>query len=123
MNILLWVLQVLLALHTAMGAVWKLSNPEQTVAPLSALPHPAWLALAALELLCVLGLILPVIKRLGFLAPVAAAFVASEMLLYCGLFLYSGSAAYGLLAYWLVVAVFSAFIAYGRSVLKPIKAK
>ncbi len=51
MNIALWILQVLLALHTAMGAVWKLSHSEQTVASLSALPHALWLGLSGLEVL------------------------------------------------------------------------
>jgi hypothetical protein len=31
MNILLWILQILLALHTIVGAVWKFLNSEQTV--------------------------------------------------------------------------------------------
>ena len=60
MNILLWVLQILLALHTVMGAVWKFSNSaEQTVPSLKAIPHGVWLAMSVFELLCSLGLILP----------------------------------------------------------------
>jgi len=40
MNILLWTFQVLLALHTAIGAVWKFSNSEQAAqAPVG--PAPA----------------------------------------------------------------------------------
>jgi hypothetical protein len=40
MNILLWILQILLALHTAMGAVWKFSHSaEQTMPSLKAIPH------------------------------------------------------------------------------------
>lgn len=42
MNILLWVLQILLALHTVIGAVWKFSNSEQTVRSLNAIPHGVW---------------------------------------------------------------------------------
>jgi uncharacterized membrane protein len=120
MNILLWVLQVLLALHTAVGAVWKFSNPEQTVPSLKAIPHTAWLAMSVLELLCSLCLILPALsKPLAFLAPIAAACIAAEMLLFCGLHLYSGDTKYGPMIYWLVVAVICAFIAYGRFVLEP----
>ena len=37
MNPTLWVLQSLLALHTAIGALWKFSNSEQAVPSLSAL--------------------------------------------------------------------------------------
>jgi hypothetical protein len=120
MNILLWVLQILLAVHTVIGAVWKFSNSEQTVPSLSAIPHGAWLAMSVVELACALGLILPAFhKPLGILAPVAAAFIAAEMLLFCGLHLSSGDANYGPMIYWLVVAAICAFVAYGRFVLKP----
>ena len=120
MNILLWVLQILLALHTAIGAVWKFSNSEQTVPSLKAIPHGVWLAMSVFELLCSLGLILPALnKRLTILAPIAAACIAAEMLLFSGLHIYSGNTNYGPMIYWLVVAAICAFIAYGRFVLKP----
>lgn len=120
MNIFLWALQVLLAFHTAMGAVWKLSNSEQTVASLKAIPHGAWMALTVVELLCSLCLILPIInKSLGFLAPNAAIVIALEMLLFCGLHIYSGDGSYNQVIYWLVVTAVCVFIAYGRFVLKP----
>jgi hypothetical protein len=119
MNTLLWVLQILLALHTAIGAVWKFSNPAQTVPSLQAIPPGAWLAMSVLELLCSLGLILPAFNRsLGILAPIAAACIAAEMLLFCGLHLFCGAANYSPMIYWLVVAAICAFIAYGRFVLK-----
>ncbi len=119
MNIFLWVLQVLLALHTIMGAVWKFSNSERSVPSLKAIPHGAWLAMSVIELLCGLGLVLPVIKPLAILAPIAAACIAAEMLFMCGVHLRSGDAKHGPMMYWLVVAVISAFLAYGRFVLSP----
>ena len=120
MNILLWVLQSLLALHTAIGAVWKFSNPEQSVPSLKAIPHGVWLAMSVIELFCSVGLILPAFnKSLGVLAPVAAVCIAAEMLLFCGLHIYSGEANVNPMIYWLVVAAICAFIAYGRLVLKP----
>ena len=120
MNILLWVLQILLALHTAIGAVWKFSNPAQTVPSLKAIPHGVWLAMSVFELLCSLALILPAFnKSLAILAPVAAACIAAEMLLFCGLHIYSGDPNYSPVIYWPVVAAICAFIAYGRFVLKP----
>jgi len=118
MNILLWVLQILLALHTIIGAVWKFSNSEQTVPSLKTIPHGVWLAMSAFELLCSVGLLLPAFnKRLANLAPVAAACIAAEMLLFSGLHIYSGDANYGQIIYWFVVAAICAFIAYGRFVL------
>lgn len=121
MNILLWALQILLAAHTVIGAIWKFSNSEQTVPSLSALPHGVWLAMSVLELSFSLGLILPALtKRLAILAPIAALCIAAEMLLFCGLHIYSGDPNYGPAVYWLVVAAICAFIAYGRLVLKPV---
>ncbi len=102
MNILLWVLQILLALHTITGAVWKFSNSEQVVPSLAAIPHGVWLAMSVFELLCSLGLILPAFyKPLAILAPIAAASIAAEMLFFSGLHIYSGDANYGLMIYGL----------------------
>jgi hypothetical protein len=121
MNILLWVLQILLALHTLIGALWKFSNSAAQAAPsLSAIPQGVWLAMSAFEILCSLGLILPAFnKRLAILTPIAAAGVAAEMLIFCALQLRSGDPDYGPMIYWLVVTTVCAFIACGRLVLKP----
>lgn len=119
MNIFFWVLQVLLALHTIMGAVWKVSNSEQTVPSLKAIPHGVWLGLGVFELLCALALILPAVgKSLGIAAPIAAVCIAAEMLLFCLVAVSSGRPD-GQMIYWLVVAAVCAFLAYGRLVLKP----
>jgi hypothetical protein len=121
MNILLWVLQILLALHTTMGAVWKFSHSEQTVPSLKSIPHGVWLAMSVVELLFSFALILPALhKPLAILAPIAAACIAAEMLLFCAVHVYSGNAAYSPMIYWLVVAAICTFIAYGRFVLKPL---
>jgi hypothetical protein len=122
MNVPLWILQILLALHTAVGAVWKSSNSEHTLPSLGALPHGVWQGLTALELLCAVALIAPAFsKRLAILAPFAAASVAAEMLLFSGVHLASGSTSLGPVIYWLVVAAVAALIVYGRLVLKPIR--
>ncbi|MDB5051454.1 MAG: hypothetical protein JWO30_4525 [Fibrobacteres bacterium] len=87
---------------------------------LKAIPHGVWLGMSGIELLCVVGLILPALnKPLGILTPIAAAYIALEMLVFCGLHLRSGDANSGPMIYWLVVAALCAFIAYGRFVLKP----
>ena len=123
MNILLWILQILLALHTIMGAVWKFSNPEQSVA-LNAIPHAVWMAMSVIELLCSLGLILAAFnKSFGKLIPIAAIYIVAEMLLFCGVTIFSGHPNFGEMIYWLVVAAISSFIAYGRFTLKPIQRK
>lgn len=123
MNIFLWILQVLLALHTAVGAVWKFSNSEQAVPSLNAIPHGVWMGLSAIEVACSLALILPaLVKPLAKLPPFAAAFIIGEMLLFTVVHVVSGSTAHGQVIYWLVVAAICAFIAYGRLVLKPLAA-
>jgi len=83
-NILLWALQILLALHTLMGAVWKFSHsPEQSMASLKAIPPGLWSAMAILELLCCLALLAPALRRsLARLGAPAAAFILAEMLLF-----------------------------------------
>lgn len=122
MNITLWILQVFLALHTAIGAIWKLSNSaEQTMPSFSSIPHEAWMALSVIELICALALILPALyKPFGVLAPIAALVIAVEMFLFSGLHIYSGNTTYYPIAYWGAVAALCTFIAYGRFILKPI---
>lgn len=119
MNILLWVLQILLALHTVMGAVWKFKHSEQSVPTLSAIPHGAWRMLSGFELLCSAGLVMTFYKPLAMLAPIAALGIAAEMLLFCGVHLSQKPSKHGQMVYWAVVAALAAFIAYGRFALVP----
>jgi len=119
MNIPLWILQFLLAVHTFIGAIWKFFASEQTVPALNAIPHGVWLALGVFELLCALGLILPAVsKTLARLAPIAALCIAAEMLLFSALYFYSGDPDFGHLLYWLVVAALCLFIGYFRFVIQ-----
>lgn len=120
MNIFLWVLQVMMALHTAMGGVWKFSNSEQSVPTLKALPHGVWLGMAVCELVAAIVLVLPALSSsLGKWMPFAALFVVAEMLLMTIVHFASGSTEKGSPIYWLVVAAICGFLAYGRFVLKP----
>lgn len=115
MNLALWTLQVLLALHTGMGAAWKLSNSEQTVPSLAALPHALWLSLSATEILAAVALLLPMFgRRFAMASPLAATFLACEMLLFTIVHFASGASAHGEAVYWLVVAALSGFLAFGR---------
>jgi hypothetical protein len=121
MNVLLWVLQILLALHTMIGAVWKFSNSEQTVPSLRAIPHGLWLSMSAIELLCSVALIVPASRTSSaVLVPIGAACIAVEMLFFSAVGLYSHDPNYGHVVYWLVVAGICACIAYGRGVLKRV---
>jgi hypothetical protein len=105
-----------------MGAVWKFSrNAEQTMPSLKAIPNAAWLGLSAIELLCVVGLILPAFyEPVAILIPTAATLIAVEMVLFCGVHRASGDSNNGPMNYWLTVAAVCGVIAYGRLVLEPL---
>lgn len=121
MNITLWILQSLLALHTIMGAIWKFSNPPvESIPSLKAIPHSVWISMSIIELVMSLFLIIPVLDAsLGILVPIAAICIAGEMLLFCIVHLFSGETNHSPIGYWSIVAAVCAFIAYGRLVLSP----
>jgi uncharacterized membrane protein len=121
MNIFLWALQILLAVHTTMGAVWKFFNPEQNVPSLQAIPHAIWLGMGIAEFIISVALLIPVVYRpVSILTPIAALAVAAEMLFMCAVHLRSGAPNYGPMIYWLVVAGICGFLAYARFALEPI---
>lgn len=116
MTYLLWVLQALLAFHTATGAIWKFSaTAAETMPALGFISTPVWMAMALIELVVAVLLILPVIK-INFARYVykAALFIVAEMLFYTGAYVMSGETAIGPVAYWLTVAIVAGTIAYGR---------
>jgi hypothetical protein len=117
MNIFLWILQSLLALHTLAGAVWKFAKTaEETMPSIGAIPQPAWLGMSVIEILCVVALLIPALfPSLKKLAPIAAIVIALEMLVLCALHIASGNGSHiGPMIYWLVVAAICGFIAYKR---------
>jgi uncharacterized membrane protein YphA (DoxX/SURF4 family) len=84
MNILLWVLQILAALlYTASGTmkVFMFDKVSHDVPSFGALPRQAWTALGIIELVCVVGLIVPsALRWRPELTVVAAAILAIESL-------------------------------------------
>src|SRR5262245_64932442 len=59
MNILLWILQIVLALLCLSGGAFKLSKPGLLALPFRAISSSGWRMVGALELLCGILLILP----------------------------------------------------------------
>jgi hypothetical protein len=115
LNILLWVLQILLAFHTLIGAAWKFTNTDQDLGSLATIPHGLWLALAVFEIICVICLILPAFKKnLSKLVSIGALGVAAEMILFCGIDLMSEQPQPSSVIYWAVTAVIALAVAYGR---------
>ncbi len=122
MNTLLWILQILAALLYGASGVMKLfmfDKISADVPSFGALPREAWTALGILELVCVLGLIVPAaLHWRPSLTVVAATILAIESLVFIGVHLKYREA--GPIVFSVVLGVLMAFLAYGRAVLKPI---
>jgi hypothetical protein len=119
MNILLWVLQVVVALFCVMGAVWRFTNFEQIakMPSVKVLPKGAWSLINIYEIVCGLGLILPAFFQKPNLIFLSAAALVVEMALlsalhvsYFGLKLKATNPA----TWTIVLAILSAIVAYGR---------
>jgi uncharacterized membrane protein YphA (DoxX/SURF4 family) len=122
MNILLWVLQVLAALLYAASGVMKVFMFDKVsvdVPSFGALPREAWTALGILELVCMVGLIVPAAFRWKpALTVVAATVLAIESLVFIAVHVKYREIAPIIMSG--VLGLLMAFIAYGRMVLKPI---
>jgi hypothetical protein len=122
MNTLLWVLQILAALmYGGSGAmkVFMFDKVSQDVPSFGALPRGAWMALGILELVCTVGLIVPsALHWHPALTVVAAAALTIESFVFAWVHSKYGEISTIILSG--VLGLLMAFIAYGRTVLKPI---
>ena len=122
MNILLWVLQILAALIYGASGVMKVFMFEKISADqrsFGALPKKVWAALGILELVCVVGLIVPsVVHWHPKLTVVAAAILAVESLVFIWVHVKYGEIPPIIMS--AVLGLLMAFIAYGRMALTPI---
>ncbi len=122
MNILLWVLQVLAALLYSASGVMKIFMFDKIsgqVPSFGALPREAWMALGIIELVCVVGLIVPSAFRWQpSLTVVAATALAIESLVFIGVHVKYNEM--GSIVMSGVLGLVMAFVAYGRMFLKPI---
>jgi uncharacterized membrane protein YphA (DoxX/SURF4 family) len=86
MNILLWVIQVLAALMYGASGVMKVfmfDKVTKDVPSFGALPRKVWMVLGIIELVCVIGLIVPsALHSQPMLTAVAASVLAIESLLF-----------------------------------------
>ena len=116
MNVVLWILQILGALLYGASGVMKVlmfETASEGVASFGALPRQAWMALGVLELICVVGLIVPIALhwRLA-LTVVAATILAIESLVFVWVHVKYRETTPIILSTTLGVVM--AFIAYGR---------
>lgn len=122
MNILLWVLQILAALVYGASGVMKVFMFDQIshdVPSFGALPRDAWMGLGILELVCVVGLIVPsALRWRPSLTVMAAALLAIEGLVFVWVHVKYREVSPIVMSG--VLALLMAFVAYGRMALKPI---
>jgi len=118
MNVLLWIVQGLLAALYLIGGGMKVFMWErisQQVASNKAFSREIWMAIGIFELLCALALVLPAATRkYPILTPIAAAGLAVEGMLIAGL--HYKYAERSPMMFSLVLAALAAFVAYGRLV-------
>lgn len=122
MNITLWILQSLTALMYAASGVMKVFMFDKIsgdVPSFGAMPRQSWMILGIIELVCVLGLIVPSLLRWHpRLTVFAAAILAIESLIFIAVHVkYREN---GSIVMSAVLGLLMLFIAYGRYALKPL---
>ena len=123
MNVLLWVLQAVLAFLYLAGGSYKVFKFDELANQLRALPRGGWRVLGVLEMLCAILLVVPAATRwMPFLTPLAAGALALETLALAALYArYSRKlAATNPLVWSVVMGLLAAFVAYGRYALRPL---
>ena len=122
MNIVLWVLQIVAALGYGASGVMKLFMFDRIsgeVPSFGALPRGVWMTLGLLELICVVGLIVPgAFRWRPRLTVVAAVTLAIESLLF--IWVHAEYREFASIVMSAALGLLMTFIAYGRAVLKPI---
>jgi len=122
MNTFLWVLQILAALVYGASGVMKVfmfDKASEGVPSFGALPREAWTALGVLELVCMVGLIVPAAFHWRpSLTVVAAAVLAIESLVFIWVHVQYREIPPIIMS--AVLGLLMVFIAYGRMVLRPI---
>jgi hypothetical protein len=124
MNILLWVLQVALAVLCLAGGAYKVFKFDElaNTAFYGALSRGGWSALGVFEMFCAVLLVVPAaVEWMPVLTPLAAAALAMETMAFAGLYArYSFKlTASNPLVWSVVMGLLAAFVAYGRYALRP----
>ncbi|HYK10699.1 MAG TPA: hypothetical protein VEV39_07865 [Gemmatimonadales bacterium] len=120
MNVLLWILQTVLALYNVMGGFWTFRMaPKLGAASVNPVSAPGWKTLGALQILFGIGLVLPgAVGVMTGLTAIAAICLAVEMVVNARLVASKSFLSVPML--WaLIPALACLFVAYGRLVLRP----
>jgi len=107
MNILLWVLQILLAFWNLTGGIFTFSHYEELRSPMASdFPKAFWVVLCTLQVLFSVGILIPK------LTPIAAGYLAVNALFGC---LWAAKyAGFPGMLWGVIPAVLCAFVVYGR---------
>jgi hypothetical protein len=123
MNILLWILQAVLALLYVAGGYFKVFKFDELAGQFTELSRGGWGALGVLEMLGASLLVVPAaMKWMPVLTPVAAGVLSLEGLALAAMFArHSLKVTVENPMVWnLVMGLLAAFVAYGRYALEPI---
>ena len=123
MNVLLWVLQIALALLYLAGGAYKTFMFDELASQMRALSRGGWGAVGVFEMLGAVLLVVPAAATwMPILTPLAAAALALETLALAGLYArYSLKLTVAKPLVWAVVmGLLVAFTAYGRYALTPL---
>lgn len=116
MNVVFWVLQIIAVLLYGASGIMKIfmfDRVTMDVPSFGALPRQVWMALGVLELVCIIGLIVPMAFTWHpALTAVAAAILATESLVFIGVHVKYHETASVIMSAALGLAM--AFLAYGR---------
>lgn len=122
MNILLWIVQALLALLFLAGGSFKVFSFEEVAKQYTMIPHLGWRLIGVLEMIGGVLLIVPaVLKWFPTLTPITATVLAVETLVLSAIFASQSLkiSAENPLTFNVVMAVLAIFVAYGRFSLSP----
>jgi hypothetical protein len=123
MNVLLWVLQVALAFLYGAGGSYKTFKFDTLAKQMRVLPRGGWRVLGMLEMVGAVLLIVPAAaKWKPVLTPIAAAALALETLGLAALYPRHSLklAATNPTVWAIVMGLLAAFVAYGRTALRPL---
>jgi hypothetical protein len=125
MHVLLWVLQIVLALQAFAGGAYKVFQFDklENAPTTKALPRAAWNAIGVLEMVCGVLLVVPAATGwMPMLTPLGAVVLAVESFALAALYARHSLkiAATNPLVYVVFSGVLAAFVAYGRYALAPV---
>jgi len=123
MNVLLWILQVALALLYLAGGSYKTFKFDELASHMRALSRGGWRVLGVLEMMGAVLLVVPAATMwMPVLTPLAAAALALETLGLAAVYArYSLKlAATNPLVWAVAMGLLAAFVAYGRYAVRPL---